>query len=390
MKNIGLCGPSNKYCRVLNGKFVPKKTALLIRGGKVLHVHVSAASCRLYITIMETPLLPRESGRFIAEQSRDVFVEEEGVQKVAEMLFALRHSEDLSASNWKKANPLAPAPTSDQALNWVFVVDTMNFSFWPENETQQCEVTYKGNTYTGYMTLCAAITRAMEEGIPITDPKYFSQMSMEELAHVLRSDNETSMPMLQERHQVLTEGGHVLLEHGGSFRSFLSQAGNDAWKMVELIVEKIPSYRDEATYEGKKISFYKRAQILVADLWGIMEAKGEGDIINMDWLTMFPDYRVPQTLVYLGALRYSDTLMQTLKNGELLCSGDRREVEIRGCSVWVVELIKDHLWKLVQEREGHTCNINSAIIDFYLWPYAKKNHKKMAHIPIHHTRCIYY
>nr|XP_020458021.1 UPF0553 protein C9orf64 homolog isoform X2 [Monopterus albus] len=276
------------------------------------------------------------------------------------------------------------------ALNWVFVVDTMNFSFWPENETQQCEVTYKGNTYTGYMTLCAAITRAMEEGIPITDPKYFSQMSMEELAHVLRSDNETSMPMLQERHQVLTEGGHVLLEHGGSFRSFLSQAGNDAWKMVELIVEKIPSYRDEATYEGKKISFYKRAQILVADLWGIMEAKGEGDIINMDWLTMFPDYRVPQTLVYLGALRYSDTLMQTLKNGELLCSGDRREVEIRGCSVWVVELIKDHLWKLVQEREGHTCNINSAIIDFYLWPYAKKNHKKMAHIPIHHTRCIYY
>lgn len=51
-----------------------------------------------------------------------------------------------------------------QALNWVFVVDTMNFSFWPEKETQQCEVTYKGTTYTGYMTLCAAITRAMEEG----------------------------------------------------------------------------------------------------------------------------------------------------------------------------------------------------------------------------------
>lgn len=51
-----------------------------------------------------------------------------------------------------------------QALNWVFVVDTMNFSFWPEKETEQCEVTYKGTTYTGYMTLCASITRAMEEG----------------------------------------------------------------------------------------------------------------------------------------------------------------------------------------------------------------------------------
>lgn len=41
----------------------------------------------------------------------------------------------------------------------------------------------------------------------------------------------------------------MLLEHGGSFRSFISQAGNDARKMVEVIVEKIPSYRDEATYE---------------------------------------------------------------------------------------------------------------------------------------------
>lgn len=63
---------------------------------------------------METPLFPRESGQFIAERSQDVFVEDEGVQKVAEMLFTLRRSDDLTASGWKKANPLAPAPTSDQ------------------------------------------------------------------------------------------------------------------------------------------------------------------------------------------------------------------------------------------------------------------------------------
>lgn len=63
---------------------------------------------------MEKPLLPRESGQFIAERSRDVFVEDEGVQKVVEMLYSLRHSDDLTASGWKKANPLAPEPTSDQ------------------------------------------------------------------------------------------------------------------------------------------------------------------------------------------------------------------------------------------------------------------------------------
>lgn len=79
-----------------------------------------------------------------------------------------------------------------------------------------------------------------------------------------------------------------------------------------------------------------------------------------------------------------------LLSGELLSSGERREVEIRGCSIWCVEKIKDHLWRLVRERDRKSCDINSALIDFYLWPYAKQHHEEMAHIPIHHTRCIYY
>lgn len=64
---------------------------------------------------MESPLPPRESGKYIAERSQDVSVEESGVQRVAEMLYNLRHSDNLTASSWKKANPLAPAHSSNQA-----------------------------------------------------------------------------------------------------------------------------------------------------------------------------------------------------------------------------------------------------------------------------------
>lgn len=85
--------------------------------------------------------------------------------------------------------------------------------------------------------------------MPITDPAYFSQMSEADLARILRSDNDTPMPMLKERHEALTEAGRVLLQHGGSFRSFISHGQNDAEKMVRYIVDNIPSYRDEATFE---------------------------------------------------------------------------------------------------------------------------------------------
>lgn len=113
---------------------------------------------------MEESLSPRESGQFVSEQSRDVFVDEEGAKCVAQMIYELRESEDFTASGWKKNNPLAPPPDSDEAVNWVFVTDTMNFSFWPDEEKEQCEVKCRGNTYRGYMSLCAAITRAMDEG----------------------------------------------------------------------------------------------------------------------------------------------------------------------------------------------------------------------------------
>lgn len=108
--------------------------------------------------------MPRESGQYVAERSRDVFVDEEGVKKVAEMLYTLRDSEAFSPSTWKLMNHLAPSQDTDNAINWVFVTDTMNFSFWPDREDQQCEVNHRGTTYRGYMSLCAAVTRAMDEG----------------------------------------------------------------------------------------------------------------------------------------------------------------------------------------------------------------------------------
>ncbi|XP_028658255.1 queuosine salvage protein isoform X2 [Erpetoichthys calabaricus] len=340
---------------------------------------------------METPLSPRESGEYIHENSKDVYINEEGVKRIAELLYAKQGTEELSVNGWKHQNPLAPANTDDNSINWVYVVDTLNFSFWPDDDNKPCLVCYKGKTYSGYMALCAAITRALDEGIPITEASYFANMTLDELKHVLRSDNDVPMPMIEERHRVLNESGKILLEHGGCLRKFLSQGGRKTQQLIKFIVDNVPSYRDEACFEGKRIAFYKRAQILLADFWGILEAKGEAALPDINYLTMFADYRVPQALVYFGALQYSDKLMKTLKEGAILPPGDHRELEIRGCSIWCVEKIRDCLWDIIEQKEGQRSeDINSVIIDFFLWHYAKRHQEEMAHIPIHHTRTIYY
>ena len=43
------------------------------------------------------------------------------------------------------------------------------------------------------------------------------------------------------------------------------------------------------------VKFYKRAQILIADLWACFEGKGYGQFHDIDTLTMFADYRYTHT-----------------------------------------------------------------------------------------------
>lgn len=111
---------------------------------------------------MEAPLSPRESARLVAENSRDVLVDREGVRRAAELL--LPAAAAWRVEQWKSLHELNPRGADAAALDWVFVVDTLNFSFWAEREESKCEVRYGGTAYTGYWALCAAVNRALDQG----------------------------------------------------------------------------------------------------------------------------------------------------------------------------------------------------------------------------------
>lgn len=113
---------------------------------------------------MDRPLPPRESARFVAERSHDVAVDGAGVRRAAELLLAAASGPALRVDGWRALHELNPRAADEAALGWVFVVDTLNFSFWAEREERRCLVRYGGKTHSGYWALCAAVNRALDEG----------------------------------------------------------------------------------------------------------------------------------------------------------------------------------------------------------------------------------
>ena len=115
--------------------------------------------------------------------------------------------------------------------------------------------------------------------------------------------------------------------------------------MVNLLAERFPCFRDEGTFERKKVRFLKRAQIFVADLWAAFETEGYGEFKDIEKITMFAgmstrfetlsdanpaDYRVPQMLHTMGVISYCPPLEARMRRHELIPPGHTWELQIRG------------------------------------------------------------
>lgn len=225
--------------------------------------------------------------------------------------------DSLSLKNFSQV-ALHPKPDDKDAIDWMFLVDTLNFCFWqPPTSKEKWTVTYQGKAYTGYFALCAAVNRAIDEGYSITKAKYYSQITMKDLKHILRGDNSEQVPLIEERLQCLHEVGSCLLEkYGGTFEECLKEAEGSAKKLLSIITENFKCFQDEADYNGKRVCIYKRAQILIGDIWACFQGKDKGEFKDINEITMFADYRIPQVLVHFKVFQYSKELTEKLHAGK--------------------------------------------------------------------------
>ena len=101
----------------------------------------------------------------------------------------------------------------------------------------------------------------------------------------------------------------------------INKANKSAVKLLNILTSSFPNWQDHSVYKGHQIHFLKRPQILIGDIYAKFEGKGYGEFSDIEELTMFPDYRVPQVLNHEGILEYSPELQQKINDKVPIQSG---------------------------------------------------------------------
>ena len=282
---------------------------------------------------------------------------------------------------------------TERTVNWLLLLDALNFCFWAEKGQPRWSIEYKGERLNGYWAEAAALKRAVEEGYALWDARYLSEMSGADMAAIFRgvSTMKTSggteaetveIPLFEQRVANAREVGRVLLERfEGQFSCVIEEAGGSAVRLALLLVEHFASFRDVAAFRGQEVRFYKRAQICVADLHAAFGGQQWGALSEMEQLTIFADYKLPQLLRHFGVLEYHPTLAERIDREELLEPGGEEEVQIRAATVWACELLRQTMNDAAHEP------VTAADIDGQLWLLSQDIPNMR---PYHRVRTTYY
>ena len=330
-----------------------------------------------YLLHQSDPLHVLTSTRWVVEQAEYVWINTERVEKLCEQWIQDEASAVADSLQWYDRYHFHDG--TERTVNWLLLLDALNFCFWAEKDTPRWSIDYQGEVLNGYWAEAAALTHAVEEGLPLWDAQYLSAISSEAIAHIFRGTQP--IPLFEQRVAHAREVGRVLLEHyDGQFAHAVEKVRGSAVQLALLLARDFPSFRDRVYYRNREVHFLKRAQICVADLHGSFQGKQWGAFTDLAQLTIFADYKLPQVLRYYGVLAYDPALAERVDRQELLPPGSEEEVEIRAATVWACELLRRALL-----QRGRV--MNALQIDQKLWLLGQNS---AAMRPYHRTRTIYY
>jgi hypothetical protein len=232
----------------------------------------------------------------------------------------------------------------------------VNFCYWG---TPKWHAQFHGEIWDGSLAMLAAIYRALDENVPLLDAAYLTDLSQDEFEHILRGQGR--LQLMQERLTNWRQFGTVLGERfNARFSDLIASGRGDALLLAETLADTFPAFDDTWPLYGRRVRFYKRAQLAVAMLYEAFGGQGWGQLNRTEKLTVFADYKLPQVLRHLGILVYDTSLSAVVDSEVPIRAGDPREVEIRVATVWAAELMV----RALAPRLPHVTAIH---LDYWLW-----------------------
>lgn len=293
----------------------------------------------------------------VLDQAQLVRINQRNVQEFAR---SFQHSK---THHWMDVAPFDfSALTVEEQLHFIFLYNAVSFSFWGE---PKWTIEHEGKQWDGAWGMIIALGRAIKAGVPLLDFAQIPSITQEDFAQVLRGNVE--IPLFEQRHAILQDVAKVMTQfYDGKVSQLVKQAEGDALKLLDLIVDRFPSFHDTSVYNGTEICFYKRAQLLTADISQFFSGTEFGDLKQMGELTACADYKLPQILRKQGIIEYVDELAQRIDQKIEIPHGSQEEMEIRAHTIWAVELmtreikkqapkiipieVSDHLWLATQQK----------------------------------------
>lgn len=257
---------------------------------------------------------------WVASRARFVRIEEEELPAYAAALPGT-----VEALPSDPATDLIEADGEARAA-FVLCLDAINFGsgWWPTIR--------KRSGRSGYFTIAAGLTERFRERGPWAAEE-LAAIGAAEIAGALEQDPDH--PLMADFAAALRDvGERVERQHGGHFGAVIEAVQGSAVALADLLAGW-RAFADVATYEGRSIPFFKRAQIAAADV----ARAGLASFDDLDRLTAFADNLVPHVLRLDGMLRLDPTLEHRIEAGELLEHGSPEEVELRACAVHAIELL---------------------------------------------------
>jgi Queuosine salvage protein len=248
------------------------------------------------------------------ERSRSVRIEEAAIASYAAGL------EQPAAG---EQPPFAADP--EAAAAFAICMNAINFGsgWWPTIR--------KRPGRSGYATMAAGVGERFQAEGPWSaeellglDPTAIAVVLGQDAAHPLMAQFAAAMRDV---------GAHVLAEHEGRFLAVAAEA--DSIPDLAATFAGWDAFADASGYEGRRVPFFKRAQLAAADLY----RAGVAELPGLDRLTAFADNLVPHVLRVDGILVLEPELEARIEAGGLLEHGSAEEVELRAAAVHAVELL---------------------------------------------------